>query len=95
MEVNTTIDLDRAEYAVSSLTNNEQQQQQQGYQPRTLQHYTNARNNYLPLFPTKSFGPNNCLLLTNVPGSYFDMYTCMINLFLLFSSSFSYSSCTT
>jgi hypothetical protein len=92
MEVNTTIDLDQAEYAVSSLTNNEQQQ---GYQPRTLQQYTNARNNYLPLFPTKSFGPNNCLLLANVPGSYFDMYTWVINLFLLLSSSFSYSSCIT
>jgi hypothetical protein len=87
-----TIDLDRAEQAVSSLITNEQRQ---GYQPKTLQSRTNARYAYLPLFPTKSFGPNNCLPLANVPGSSFKIYQ-LINHFFSFSlPSYSYSPGTT
>ena len=66
-----TIDLDRVEQAISSLITNEQRQE---YQPKTLQSRTNPRYAYLPLFPTKSFGPNDCLLLANVSGSSFKIY---------------------
>ena len=59
------IDLNRAERAVSTLTSNAPL----GYQPRTLHAHNRARLVYLPLFPTISFGPNNHLLLANVPGS--------------------------
>jgi hypothetical protein len=62
-----TIDLNRAEQSVSSLSNDERKE----YQPKTLQQHNSARSVYLPLFPTKSFGPNDRLLLANVPGSYF------------------------
>jgi len=62
-----TIDLDRAEQAVASLTINKQQE---GYQPKTLNEHNNTRVGYLPIFPTKSFGPNNHLLLANVSGVY-------------------------
>jgi hypothetical protein len=61
------IDLDRAEQAVSSFTIDKQQE---GYQPKTLNEHNKTRIVYLPLFPTKSFGPNNHLLLANVPGVY-------------------------
>jgi hypothetical protein len=66
-----SIDLNRAEQAVSSLLISDEQRQ--GYQPKTLQQHNSTRCVYLPIFPTKSFGPNDCLLLTNVPGSYFDL----------------------
>ncbi|CAF1471338.1 unnamed protein product [Adineta steineri] len=57
------IDLNQAEQAVSQLsTTNEQQT----YQPRTLGQHNSTRSVYLPLYPTKSFGPNNSLLLANV-----------------------------
>jgi hypothetical protein len=75
------IDLNRAEQAVSSLTTEQQQQQQQRYQPRTLRQHNSTRSIYLPIFPTKAVGPNDCLLLANVPGSYFKIY-----FFLLLSS---------
>jgi hypothetical protein len=65
-----TIDLDRTEKAVSSLLTIENRQ---GYQPRTLQQHNRGRIVYLPLFPTISFGPKNCLLLTNVPSMFFNM----------------------
>ena len=61
------IDLDRAEQAVASLTIDKQQER---YQPKTLNEHNNTRVVYLPLFPTKSFGRNNHLLLANVPGVY-------------------------
>ncbi|CAF1317099.1 unnamed protein product [Adineta steineri] len=59
------IDLNQGEQAVSSYstTTNEQQD----YQPKTLGQHNSARSVYLPLYPTKSFGPNDCLLLANVP----------------------------
>ena len=63
----STIDLNRAEQAVSSVDSDGRQ----GYQPRTLQQHNSARCIYLPIFPTGSFGPKNCLLLANIPGSYF------------------------
>jgi hypothetical protein len=65
-----TIDLNRAERAVSSLLPNDNQQ---GYQPKTLNQHNKTRKNYLPIFPTKAFGPNDHLLLTNVPSTYFNM----------------------
>ena len=76
-----TIDLDRAERAISSLIVDEQRQ---GYQPKTLQSRINGRYVYLPLFPIKSFSPNNCLLLANVPGLSFKIYLLInLNLFVL------------
>jgi hypothetical protein len=76
-----TIDLDQTEKAVSSLITDEPRQ---GYQLKTLQSRTNGRYAYLPLFPTKSFGPNNCLLFANVPGSSFKIYLLInLNLFVL------------
>jgi hypothetical protein len=65
------IDLNRAEQAVSLLTT---EQQQQRYQSSTLRQHNSARLVYLPIFPTKAVGPNDCLLLANVPGSYFNIY---------------------
>lgn len=59
------IDLDRAERAVSSMTSTAPI----GYQSSTLHAHNLARTVYLPLFPTIIFGPNNHLLLANVPGS--------------------------
>jgi hypothetical protein len=59
------IDLNRAERAVCSLPNNAPL----GYQPRTLHAHNLARSAHLPLFPTISVGPNNHLLLANVPVS--------------------------
>ena len=71
-----TIDLNQAEQAVSSLlTNNEQRQ---GYQSKTLKEHNRSRCIYLPLFPTMSYGPNNHLLLTNVPGSFDRVYLSLI-----------------
>ncbi|CAF3980756.1 unnamed protein product [Rotaria sordida] len=58
-----TIDLTRAEQATSLLINNEQQE----YQSRTLLDKNNGRYAYLPIFPTEYVGPNECLLLANVP----------------------------
>ncbi|CAF3228217.1 unnamed protein product [Rotaria sp. Silwood2] len=60
-----SIDLNRAEQATSSLTNDERQ----GYQPRTLPNNHHGRYAYLPIFPTKFAGLDNCLLLANVPVS--------------------------
>ncbi|CAF4314561.1 unnamed protein product, partial [Rotaria sordida] len=60
-----TIDLTRAEQATSLLINNEQQE----YQSRTLLDKNNGRYAYLPIFPTEYVGPNECLLLANVPVS--------------------------
>ncbi|CAF1266381.1 unnamed protein product [Rotaria sordida] len=58
-----TIDLTRAEQATSLLINNEQQE----YQSRTLLDKNNGRYAYLPIFPTEYVGPNECLVLANVP----------------------------
>ncbi|CAF1429983.1 unnamed protein product, partial [Rotaria sordida] len=60
-----TIDLTRAEQATSLLITNEQQE----YQSRTLLDKNNGRYAYLPIFPTQYVGPNECLLLANVPVS--------------------------
>nr|ACD54667.1 unknown [Adineta vaga] len=65
-ENSRTIDLDRAERTVSSLPpvgNN-----QQKYRPKTIKPCNLSRQIYLPIFPTKSYGQNNSLLLANVPG---------------------------
>ena len=69
------VDLNRAEQAVSSLLTSNKRQE---YKSRTLQEHNMARCAYLPIFPTKSIGPNDCLLLANIPGSYFDMYLLLI-----------------
>ena len=45
------------------------QQRLEGYQPKTLRQRNSAWFAYLPLFPTKAFGPNDHLLLAKVPGS--------------------------
>ncbi|CAF1325304.1 unnamed protein product [Rotaria sordida] len=71
------IDFNRTEQITSWLTNNEQQE----YQSKTLPDKNNGRFAYLPLFPTKSVGIDDCLLLTNVPGSYFNVYPQEIILF--------------
>jgi hypothetical protein len=77
-----TIDLNQAEQGVSSLTTDKRQ----GYRAKTLHQDNIARYAYLPLFPTKSFGPNDCLLLANVPGLSFKIYL-LISLFFSFSLS--------
>ena len=68
-----TIDLKRAEQAVSSLLGDKQQQE---YQPKTITTQNRTRMHYVPLFPTEAFGPNNPLLLANVSGLSFciDIY---------------------
>ena len=71
-----TIDLDQAEQAVSSLLSNDEQRQ--GYQSKTLKEHNRSRCVYLPLFPTISYGPNDHLLLTNVPGSFDRVYLSLI-----------------
>ncbi|CAF4745405.1 unnamed protein product, partial [Rotaria sp. Silwood2] len=38
-----------------------------GYQPRTLLEHNHGRYAYLPIFPSKYTGPNECLLLADVP----------------------------
>jgi hypothetical protein len=70
MDGDSTVDLNRAEQAVSSLLPSDDQQQR--YQPKTLKQHNSTRCVYLPMFPTTSFGPKNYLLLANVPGSSFD-----------------------
>ena len=64
-----TIDLNRAEQAVFSLSGDIQRRQQK-YQPKTIQKRNHERYAYLPLYPTVAFGPNNHRLLANVSGSY-------------------------
>ncbi|CAF1623646.1 unnamed protein product [Rotaria sp. Silwood1] len=61
-----TIDLNRAERATSFLTNNEQER----YKPKTLPDRNNGRYAYLPIFPTKSAGVNEYLLLANIPVTH-------------------------
>ncbi|CAF3837935.1 unnamed protein product [Rotaria sp. Silwood1] len=60
-----TIDSNQAEQTAYSLTSNEQG----GYQPRTLEEHNHGRYAYLPIFPSKYDGPNDCLLLANVPAN--------------------------
>ncbi|CAF4171123.1 unnamed protein product, partial [Rotaria sordida] len=57
------IDLNRAEQATSLLTSDKRH----GYQSTTLPDKNNGRYAYLPIFPTKSVGIDECLLLANVP----------------------------
>ena len=71
-----TNDLNQAEHAVSSLLTNDEQRQ--GYQSKTLKEHNSTRFIYLPLFPTISYGPNDHLLLTNVPGSFHRIYLSLI-----------------
>ena len=71
-----TIDLNQAEQAVSSLLTNDEQRQ--GYQSKTLKEHNRSRCVYLPLFPTISYGPNDHLLFTNVPGSFDRVYLSLI-----------------
>jgi hypothetical protein len=63
------IGLKRAEQAVSSLSGDKQQ----GYQPKTITTQNRNRLNFLPLFPTEAFGPNDPLLLSNVSGLFVHM----------------------
>ncbi|CAF4732869.1 unnamed protein product, partial [Rotaria sp. Silwood2] len=59
-----TIDLNQTGHTGCSFHNS----QRHGYQPRTLQDKNkNGRYAYLPIFPTKSVGIDECLLLANVP----------------------------
>ncbi|CAF1474635.1 unnamed protein product [Rotaria sordida] len=81
------IDFNRTEQITSWLTNNEQQE----YQSKTLPDKNNGRFAYLPLFPTKSVGIDDCLLLTNVPGSYFNVYPQEIILFTCTRSNIVYA----
>ncbi|CAF1638114.1 unnamed protein product, partial [Rotaria magnacalcarata] len=57
------INLNQTEDGIASLNLNEQSV----YQPRTLHGQNNGRYAYLPIFPTKCFGPIDHLLLANVP----------------------------
>ena len=59
-----TIDLNRAEEAVSSIPG----QQPSGYQSRTLRSQHGGRTAYLPAFPTNFKSPRDRLLLAHVPG---------------------------
>ena len=62
------VDLHRfpmASNSISSLIGGEGQE----YQPKTVKERNHGRYAYLPLYPTVAFGPNNHLLLANVPGS--------------------------
>lgn len=70
-----TIDLNRAERAVSSLFNDVQDE----YRQRQLNSKRHPRYNYLPLYPAIACSPNDRLLLTNVPGLYFLIDTSMMN----------------
>jgi peptidoglycan/xylan/chitin deacetylase (PgdA/CDA1 family) len=63
----TTIDLNRAEKAVFSITG----EPPSGYQPRTLRSQNGGRTAYLPIFPTNHKSPRDRLLFTHVPGNYF------------------------
>lgn len=62
----STIDLNRAEKAVSTLITNDTHQRE--YQPRTLQTLNLSRQLYLPMYPNISFGSKGPWLLANVPG---------------------------
>ncbi len=63
----STTDLNRAERAVSSLSNDVQDD----YHRRQLNSRQHPRYNYLPLYPAIACSPNDRLLLTNVPGFIF------------------------
>ena len=78
-----TIDLNRAERAVSQLLSNDEHQ----YQRTKLQSRRHSRLNYLLSYPTKSFGTNDHLLSPNVPGLFSLKCTLVTN--LLFPSCYS------
>lgn len=61
------VDPDRTEEAVSSLPSSNTSD----YQPRTLRSDNAGRCAYLPIFPTTSKSPRDCLLLSNVASLYF------------------------
>ena len=67
-----TIDLNRAEQAVSSLVTNGEQRQ--AYQSKTLKGHNSTRYIYLSRFPKTSTGPNDYLLFTNVPRAFGKIY---------------------
>ena len=75
-----TIDLNQAEQAVFTLTSNDSEREH-GYQSKTLKEHNRSRQIYLPVFPTKSYGPNDHLLLANVPGSLCKVYLSLISSF--------------
>ncbi len=56
--------------ASNTTVDSNDQRIQQGYQPKTVKQRNHGRYAYFPLYPTVAFGPNNHLLLANVPGSY-------------------------
>ncbi|CAF1339092.1 unnamed protein product [Adineta steineri] len=63
----------RAEQAVSPLLSTVNNKEER-YQPKTIQQHNRGRYAYLPIFPTKSFGPSDDLLLANVPASSLTAY---------------------
>ena len=61
---NTTIDLNRAQRATSSLIDDQQRHE---YQSTTLRKFDTRRTDYLPMFPTIFSGRTEDLLLSNIP----------------------------
>ena len=74
----STVDLNRAERAVSSLSN----VVQDDYRRRQLNTRQHPRYSSLPLYLAIACSPNDRLLLANVPGSYFLIWTFVMNLTL-------------
>ena len=60
------VDFHEAERAMHSIP----LQASSEYQPQTLTQKNRGRCVYLPIFPTKDMNPDECLLLTNVPGEF-------------------------
>ena len=69
------VDLNRVERAVSSLTN----VVQDDYHRRQLNSRRHPRYSYLPLYLAIACSPNDRLLLSNVPDSYFLTWTFVMN----------------
>ena len=74
----STVDLNRAERAVSSLSN----VVQDDYHRRQLNTRQHPRYSSLPLYPAIACSPNDRLLLANIPGSYFLICPSAMNLTL-------------
>lgn len=68
----SSIDLDRAEQAVASLSKDEAlSPPRHAYRSSTLHPVNDGRVIYLPIFPVVCTGTNESLLLANVPGLSF------------------------
>ena len=80
-----TIDFYEAERATQSIP----LQTSHEYEPQTLTSENRGRCVYLPIFPTKDTNPDECLLLTNVPGESYNLKIKMpiiLNLYFSFVS---------